>query len=296
MLSQEQVREPRSTSTRHGKTTACTCARHTKKMLAPSEGPRAVHRNHKCVSGPLHLKDLVVGQLSSAFQLSCVGFCQQSDYRYAPSFAHATENDALQWDIFRELLCTSRFPSTKRFTRCPSDNPFSMSWLPIGIVHYFAFIQRVLSPLSLGFPSSLASIGNRLGIPLPFWEGVGSVTLCRAVHVALAPPSSEHVLRKVKQLKKLAPSLWSCFPVDSGTWREEHALRLCCERCRTSKPANAIWIALARPGSTSTLQVSFGCSASPRVSIDSSHRSFRSCHDGEEVPVGQLCSGTSPRF
>ena len=38
----------------------------------------------------------------------------------------ATENDASRWDIFSSLLCTSRFPRTKRFTRCPSDNPFSL--------------------------------------------------------------------------------------------------------------------------------------------------------------------------
>ena len=40
-------------------------------------------------------------------------------------------------------------------------------------------------------------------------------------NAACAPESLEHVLRKVKQLKRPAPSLLSCLPVDLGTWRED---------------------------------------------------------------------------
>ena len=157
MLSQRQVREPRSTATKHGKTTACTRARHTKKCSQQAKGQEQSREPQVCrwATPPY---DLVVGLLSSAFQLACVRFCQQSEHRYAPSFAQARENDALQWDIFRGFC-------TKRFARCPSDNPFSMNRLPIGIVHFFTFIQRVLSPLSLGFPSSLASIAKPAGDP-----------------------------------------------------------------------------------------------------------------------------------
>ena len=56
-----------------------------------------------------------------------------------------------------------------------------------------------------------------MGFPLPFGEGVGSVTRRTLENAAFAPQSLEHVIRKVKQLKRLAPSLLSCFPVDPGS-------------------------------------------------------------------------------
>ena len=129
-------------------------------------------------------------------------------------------------------LWTSRFLSTKRFTRCTSHNPSSISWLPLGIVHFFAFAQRGF--LGKGFSFVTCQYcETRRGLPLPFWEGVGSVTRRTLENVAFAPQSLEHVLTKVKQLKRLAASLLSCFRVDPGTWREEHALRLCCEPCQS---------------------------------------------------------------
>ena len=143
-------------------------------------------------------------------------------------------------------------------------NPSSVSWLPLRIVHILAFVQRVFLGKGVSFVTC-QQCETRRGFTLPFWEGVGSVTLCRAVRVALAPQSLEDVLSKMKQLKSLAPSLLSSFPVDP--WREEHALRLCCEPCQScfddappSLPMpspRVAWIAQARPGSTSTLNGSF---------------------------------------
>ena len=129
-------------------------------------------------------------------------------------------------------LCTAGFPSTKRFTRCPSENPFWMSWLPLGIVHFLAFVQRVFLGKGLSFVTC-KHCETRRRFPLSFWEGVGSGTLCRALRVELAPQSLKHVLRKMKQLEQPDPSLLSCFPVDPGTWRDEHALRLCCAPCQS---------------------------------------------------------------
>ena len=95
-----------------------------------------------------------------------------------------------------------------------------MSLLPLGRVHFFAFVQT-------GLPGQRVLLRQ-----LSFWEGAGSVTRRTLENAACAPESLEHVLRKVKQLKRPAPSLLSCFPVDLGTWREEHSLRLCCAPCQ----------------------------------------------------------------
>ena len=99
-----------------------------------------------------------------------------------------------------------------------------MNWLPLGIVHFFAFVQRVFLGKGVSFVNCQQC--ETRGFPLPFWEGVGSVTRRTLENAACAPQSLEHVLRKVKQLEQPAPSLLSCFPVDPGTWRKEHALRL----------------------------------------------------------------------
>ena len=67
-----------------------------------------------------------------------------------------------------------------------------------------------------GLHRHLTAMRNRRGFPLPFWEGVGSVTRRTLENAAFAPQSSEHALRKAKQLERLAPSLLSCVPVDHG--------------------------------------------------------------------------------
>ena len=107
-----------------------------------------------------------------------------------------------------------------------------MSWLPLGIVHFLAFVERVFLGKGLSFVTC-KHCETRRRFTLPFWEGVGSGTLYRAVRVELAPQSLKHVLRKMKQLEQPDLSLLSCFPVDPGTWPDEHALRLCCAPCQS---------------------------------------------------------------
>ena len=104
----------------------------------------------------------------------------------------------------------------------PSNNLSSTSWLPLGIVHFFAFAQRVFLGKGVSFVTC-QQCEIRRGFTLPFWEGAGSVRRRTSENAACAPESLEHVLRKVKQLEQPAPSLLSCFPVDPGTWWKEHA-------------------------------------------------------------------------
>ena len=101
-----------------------------------------------------------------------------------------------------------------------------MSWLPLGIVHSFAFAQRVFLGKGVSFVTC-QQCETRRGFPLPFWEGAGSVTRRTLENAACAPQSLEHVLRKVKQLKSIFAFL---FFLDQGTWLKEHSFRLCCER------------------------------------------------------------------
>ena len=156
-----------------------------------------------------------------------------------------------------------------------------MSWLPLGIVHFFAFAQRVFLGKGVSFVTC-QECETRRGLPLPFWEGVGSVTRRTAVRVEVAPPSSEHALRKVSS--------------SPGTWREEHALRLCCELCQScfddapsslpmpshELPGSHWRVLAARPHCEVAVP---RCHMSPRVPL---FALFRPCYEGEEV-VCQLC-------
>ena len=79
MLSQEQVKEPRGTASRHGKTTACSlCAAHEKcSHQAEGQEQPSEPQVRRWATPPY---DLVVGQDSSAFQLACAKFCRQSEH------------------------------------------------------------------------------------------------------------------------------------------------------------------------------------------------------------------------
>ena len=126
-----------------------------------------------------------------------------------------------------------------------------------------------------GLPGqSVQQCETRRGFTLPFWEGAGSVRRRTSENAACAPESLEHVLRKVKQLKRLAPSLLSCFLWTRARGgrntnfgcavhpaREVSMMRLQACQCH---PMNC----LDRTGSTSTLRSS--CSALPQVSTGSS--------------------------
>ena len=107
-----------------------------------------------------------------------------------------------------------------------------MSWLPLRFVHFFAFVQRVFLGKGVSFVTC-QHCETRPGFTLPFF---GGCWLRHTSHSGTRRACStvlEHVLRKVKQLEQPAPSLLSCFPVDHGTWRKEHALRLCCAPCQS---------------------------------------------------------------
>ena len=141
MLSQEQVREPRSTAARHGKTVACSlCAAH-ETCSHQAEGQEQLPEPQVCrwATPPY---DLVGSQLNSSFELACAGFFRSRDTdMLLPSQlpqkmmpCHGTSSVA---------TVHHSISSTNRFTRCPSVNPSSMSWLPLGIVRFFAFVHWV---------------------------------------------------------------------------------------------------------------------------------------------------------
>ena len=83
MLSLGQVRQPRSKAARHGKTTACSlCAAH-EKWSHQAEGQEQPPEPQVCRwATPPH--DLVVGHLSSAFQLPFAEFFHMLQASHRP--------------------------------------------------------------------------------------------------------------------------------------------------------------------------------------------------------------------
>ena len=117
-------------------------------------------RKYKRVGGPLHFASwhhavCHVGRLRCGIQLASAGFLYTVGALICSKLSTSHRKTCLAMGHLQWLLCTSRFPSTKRFTPRPPNNPFSMSWLPLGIVRFFAFAQRVF--LGTGSPSSPAS-------------------------------------------------------------------------------------------------------------------------------------------
>ena len=234
-----------------GKQRLAVYARHTKNARTKQRAKNSP-RNHQCVAGPLHLTIWWWASSFLRFSRPVEGFfSSRSTDMLQPS--HRPQKMMPCGGTSLWPLCTSRFPSTKRFTRCASDNPFWMSWLPLGLVRFFALVQRVFLGKRVSFVTC-QQCETRRGFPLPFWEGFGSATRRTLENAAFAPQSLEHVLRKVKQLEQPDRSFLSCFPVDLGTWREEHALRLSCAPCQScydDAPPNLPMSSHELPGSHS---------------------------------------------
>ena len=93
-------------------------------------------------------------------------------------------------------------------------------------MRFFALVQGVFLG-KRGLLRHLPAKRNPREVHADILEGVGFVTRRTLEYATFAPPCSEHVLRKVKQLKRLAALC------TTDTWRTEHALRLCCAPCQS---------------------------------------------------------------
>ena len=146
-----------------------------------------------------------------------------------------------------------------------------MSWLPLGIVHFFAFVQTGL-PGQRDLLRHLPALRNSPWVPVAILGGCwlrhtlqsGTRRACSTVFRTRAQKSET-----AQETRCIFAVLFSCGHrhVKRGT----RALRLCCAPCQrgfddappslpTPSPRVA-WIALARPWSTSTRQGSFSSHA-----------------------------------
>ena len=146
-----------------------------------------------------------------------------------------------------------------------------MSWIPLGIVHFFAFVQTGL-PGQKGLLRHLPALRNPSWVPAAI---LGGCWLRHTSHIGKRCVRSRvfgtraQKSEATQETRSILVVLFSCGPrhVAGG-----HALRLCCAPCQTGfddvppslpMPSPRVaWIALARPGSTSTLQVCVSSHAS----------------------------------
>ena len=143
-------------------------------------------------------------------------------------------------------------------------------------MHFFAFAQRVFLGKGFSFVTC-QQCETRRGFPLPFWEGVGSVTRRTLENVVFAPPFSEHALRKVSSppARGERNTRFGCA-VNSA--RVVSMMRLQACQCHHHELPGSHWRVLAaRPHCEVAVP---RCHMSPQVPL---FALFRPCYEGKEV-------------